>query len=285
MNEIWHDLVHFFSDKSSPENGNYLVISGTHLFYAAGFIIAAGALSLWQQLKLEKSLLIGTLRTFVQLIAVGYLIKIIFGLDSPWLILGYFCFTAVMATLVVRSNIHAFTNSLFLPTVLSILVTGFAVTFTVSGVIVGATPWWEAQYFVPLGGMISGNAMSAVTIAFRNWFSGLRTHKNDIEMRLALGATPREASASAFQESLKLGMLPTITGMMSVGLVQLPGMMTGQILAGAAPTHAVRYQIVVMLMLTSATAIASFLALHFARKQSFGERDNLILPPEEKGKK
>lgn len=268
----------------AAENRDYLVIGWVELGISVMFVMAAGALSLWQNLQLTRSLLIGTIRTFIQLIAVGFLIKFIFRLESPWLVLGYFAVTAVVAAQVVRGAVKEKGTSLFLPTLLTILSVGFIITWSVVGIIVGAHPWWEPQYFVPLGGMISGNVMSAVSIGLRKWFEGMRSHRQEVEMKLVLGATPAEASANIFRESLKLAMMPTITGMMSVGLVQLPGMMTGQILAGAAPGHAVRYQIVVMLMLTASTAFGSFLALYAVRKKSFGALANIIVSDRESEK-
>lgn len=260
----------------TPGAVSYLMIEWPQLGIAVIFVVASGVLSMIQHLGVGRSLLIGTVRTFVQLIAVGYLIKLIFHLDSPWLILGYFAFTCIMAAWVVRNNVKSSLFSIFLPSLGAILLTSFVITMCVTGGVLQASPWWEPQYFIPLGGMITGNVMTAISIGFKKWLEGIKDHAGDVEMRLTYGASLQEASREVFRECMKLAMMPTIMSMMSVGLVQLPGMMTGQILSGVDPTHAVRYQIVVMLMLTAATAFGSYLALLWARRRSFGPMANLL---------
>ena len=119
--------------------------------------------------------------------------------------------------------------------------------------------------------MLAGNAMNTIALALDRFFADLRLKRDEVELRLLIGATPAEACADVFKDALRAGMIPAINSLMGVGLVSLPGMMTGQILAGAAPQEAVRYQVVVMLMLVATTALVSFLALLQIRRRCFGQ--------------
>jgi len=143
--------------------------------------------------------------------------------------------------------------------------------------IVGVTPWWEARYFIPTAGMVIGNSMSALAISVERFFSQMRRQRELIEMKLSLGADYREASEEIFRSSVKAGMIPSINAMMGVGLVFLPGMMSGQILAGADPLVAIRYQIVVMFMLVGSTALSSIIVMLIVRRRCFGSGEELLL--------
>jgi len=125
--------------------------------------------------------------------------------------------------------------------------------------------------------MVIGNSMSALAISLERFFRDLRQQRDQIEMQLSLGAGYREASAEIFRNSVKAGMIPSINAMMGVGLVFIPGMMSGQILAGIDPMIAIRYQIVVMLMLVGATALSSVTIMLLIRKRCFGSGEELLL--------
>ena len=131
--------------------------------------------------------------------------------------------------------------------------------------------------FIPLGGMIAGNSMNAITIALERTFADFRDGRDRIELALSLGATYQEATADMLRQAIKAGMIPSINALMTVGLVSLPGMMTGQILAGSNPVIAIEYQIVVMLMLVASTAIGSTTVVHVVRRLCFTRYSQLIL--------
>lgn len=127
--------------------------------------------------------------------------------------------------------------------------------------------------------MVIGNSMSALAISLERLFSQMRQERDLIEMKLSLGADYREASNEIFRTAVKAGMIPSINAMMGVGLVFLPGMMSGQILAGADPLLAIRYQIVVMFMLVGSTAISSIVVMLVIRRRCFGSGEELLLTP------
>jgi putative ABC transport system permease protein len=134
----------------------------------------------------------------------------------------------------------------------------------VIGVIVRVRPWYEPQYIIPIAGMILGSAMTSAALAGDRLQGDLRVRADEVEARLALGFSGREAVQPMARTALRAAMIPTVNGMMTVGLVQLPGMMTGQILAGSAPLLAIKYQLVVVFMQAAATALASLLFVRLA---------------------
>ena len=255
----------------------YIDIDLVQLGIASGFVLLGGVLSLVQRLGLGRDLAVGTVRTFVQLIAMGYLLEIIFGLEAALPVVGLYVVQTWFAARIVRGRVKERSVDFFAPTLMAVQGSFFLVTFCVTAFIIGAQPWWKPQYFIPIGGMVAGNSMNALSLALDRLFSDLRNRRAEVEMRLGLGADPREATEDIFRSALRTGMMPSINSMMGVGLVSLPGMMTGQILAGAAPGAAVRYQIVVMLMLVASTALAAFIVLHLVRGRCFGRAQELLL--------
>ena len=147
------------------------------------------------------------------------------------------------------------------------MISFFTVAFVVTAVIIDVQPWWEPRYFIPLGGMVIGNSMNAIAIALERMLGEMRSRQNEIEMQLCLGADSIEASKEIVKNAMQAGMIPSINSMMAVGMVFIPGMMTGQILSGSDPLIAIKYQIVVMVMITGATAIGTLLAILLVRKR------------------
>jgi putative ABC transport system permease protein len=144
-------------------------------------------------------------------------------------------------------------------------------------VIVGQDPLYDPRYVIPLGGMIIGNSMNACAIAFERFHSLMKRDHRLILTMLSLGATGKEATATQFKEALKAAFLPILITMSATGMVVLPGMMTGQILSGTAPITAVRYQIAIMMGITSSNALVAYLILCLENKEFFNERHQFLL--------
>lgn len=255
----------------------YYLIEWHQLALSALFLVVAALLSLKYRLGLQKDLLVGAVRCFVQLLVMGYLLEIIFGMQSALMVMGLLLVMGFFATRIAVDRVRQPGIPLMMPTFIAIQISFFLVTFLVSGCIIGADPWWTPQYAIPIGGMIAGNAMNTISLALDRFFADMRLRRHEVELRLLLGADPIEASADIFRDALRTGMIPSINSLMGVGLVALPGMMTGQILAGANPQDAVRYQVVVMLMMVATTAMVSFLALWLVRRRCFGPAANILL--------
>jgi putative ABC transport system permease protein len=255
-------------------------ISLVQLLFGLVFILAAGMTSVLHSLRLERDLLVGTVRTFVQLFIMGFILKFIFNLSSGWLVTGVFAFMILFAAREIRARVREQQVSFFFPLLISMAVSYFLVAYLVTAVLVGVKPWWQPQYFIPLGGMIIGNSMNAIAIALERLLGDLRERRSEVEMKLCLGADYKEASQDIVRNAMRSGMIPSINSLMGVGIVFIPGMMTGQILAGADPLVAIRYQIVVMIMLVGATAIGSLMVVLLVRKLCFGTGERLLLKPE-----
>ncbi len=254
-----------------------LQIGNVQLLIALGFILFAGITSVIHGLRLEKDLFWGTARTFVQLFAMGYVLTVIFRIRHPVPVLAFYLLMIGFAALIIRNRISERSVAFFLPTLISMVLSYLVITFVVTAFVVGVRPWWTPQYFIPLGGMVIGNSMNAIALSLDRLFGELRSRKPEVEMMLSLGADYREASAHVFRAAIKAGMIPSINAMMGVGIVFIPGMMTGQILAGADPLVSIRYQIMVMLMLVGSTALGTLLVTWLVRRRCFGKRHELLL--------
>lgn len=228
-------------------------------------------LSWWQRLQLERDLLEGTVRTVLQLIAVGLILDVVFRVNH------WYDTAGVLAVMILVAGQNASRRGKGLPgifrmTTLSIL-TGTVVTLglLVSLGIIPSSP----RYVIPVGGMIVGNAMIASGLVLNRYRADLRRGRPEVETWLSLGASPRAAVRRILREAVRGGMIPTVDSMKTVGLVTLPGMMTGSILAGASPLSAVELQVLVMLMLTSAVMVSSVMLGIFVERASFTRHEQL----------
>ncbi|MHC5038449.1 MAG: ABC transporter permease [Planctomycetota bacterium] len=233
------------------------------------FIVMAGAASLALHLRLHGSLLWGAFRTFVQLSLLGFLLQYILAWTHPLPILLLFSGMILFAAMTVRGRIGKKGVATFLPTLVTMFLGYLVIALLVHGVIVGAKPWYAPRYFVPLSGMLVGNSLNAVALGLDRLLSDLKVRRSEVETALAVGATPAEASDAMFREALRAAMIPSINSMMAAGIVFIPGMMTGQIMAGADPVEAVKYQIVIMLMLVGSTAVTTVIVLLWVRRLCF----------------
>ncbi len=252
-------------------------ISWSHLALALVLVAVPGILSVVFRLGLVRNLAIGTLRTFVQLLAVGYLLRYVFDLDSAFAVLAMLLLmtgAAARAALARQSRRPLrFTGITFV----SMVVSAGIVTAVVTQLIIAVDPWYHPHYLIPITGMILGNCLNGIALGLERLLSDLSSQRARVEALLSLGATRWEASRDLFVGALRAGMIPTINALMVVGIVSLPGMMTGQILGGVDPLLAVKYQIVVMLMLAAGTALGSLLLLALAHRRCFDPRDRLIV--------
>lgn len=247
------------------------------LVLALGFVLLAGICSVVLQLDLHRDILWGTIRTVSQLFIIGYILRFIFQLTSPWPVLLVFTIMILFAARIIGGRVKIKEIPFMIPTAVSMLISYLLVTIVVTGVIIKAEPWYEPIYFIPLGGMIVGNSMNAIAITLERLYGDLKKQRQMIEMYLSLGAGYREASADIIRNAIGAGMIPSINSMMGVGIVFLPGMMTGQIIAGADPLISVKYQIVVMLMLVGSTALGSILVAYLVRYRCFAGDRALLL--------
>lgn len=252
-------------------------ISVFQLLICVLFIIFAGISSIKLHLGLERDIFWGTVRTFCQLYLMGFILIYVFRLENPVLIILLYAGMIFFAAWTIKSRVKEKVLPVFVPTLVTMMFSYMLVTFIVTALVVQAKPWYKAQYFIPLGGMVIGNSMTAIAIALDRLFSELRKRRKEVELMLCLGATYQEATQNILKNSIKAGMIPSINSMMAVGVVFIPGMMTGQILAGVDPMISIKYQIVVMLMLVGSTALGSILTVYFERRLCFTKAHQLKL--------
>ncbi|MDY7110363.1 MAG: iron export ABC transporter permease subunit FetB [Planctomycetota bacterium] len=250
-------------------------LSAIDLAIAGGLVLVAGVVSVLLRLGLEKRLLLAAVRTVVQLLMIGYVLKWVFDIDTLWAILP-----VVLLMILAAGHAAVHRSSRTFPGVLlravgTLAMSGFITTVIVTGVIVGAQPWYEPQYLIPLLGMVLGNGLTGISLSLDTLLEQLVERRDEVELHLALGATRWEAARDALADAVRRGMIPTINSMMVVGIVALPGMMTGQILAGADPLEAVKYQVVVMFMIAGATSTGCIIIVLLAYRRLFTPRHQL----------
>lgn len=238
-----------------------------------GFVGLAAIVSRYQELGLEKDLAVGVIRTIIQLTIVGYILSYVFA-SQHWI------FIILMLTLMIGvASLNAAKRGKGIPQAQWIVLTGIALSEGITLLlllafrIIPAT----AQYIIPISGMIIGNSMVAAGVTLNRLSSEFKLRRGEVELALSLGATPKQAALPVIQAAVKAGMIPTVDSMKTVGLVQLPGMMTGQILAGADPIQAVRYQILVMFMISGASAIASLIVVLMGYARYFTPYSQLMV--------
>lgn len=256
---------------------NIIDISYGQLMLSLVFILISGIASIKLKLGLEKDMIWGTARTFAQLFIIGYVLKYVFAIGNAYLVLLLFTGMILFAAYTIKGRVKERSVAYFIPTFISMFFSYMLVTIVVTSLIVNVQPWYLPQYFIPIGGMVVGNSMSAIAISLERIFSDIRKRREEIELYLSLGANHREATEDLTKEAIKAGMIPSINSMMAVGIVFLPGMMTGQILAGADPIISIKYQIVVMLMIVGSTALGSIIVAYIVRGQCFSEAEQIKL--------
>ena len=227
---------------------------------AAVLILITMALSTWQRLGLTKSLLIGALRATAQLTLMGYVLVTVFESTNPWLVGLLVVVMSVIAARTAASRQKEAPQErsrIFWYATFSILLsTGFTLVF-VTQCVLYVEPWYSAQYVIPMGGMIISNSMNAAALGAERFASEFKARRPEVETLLAMGASPKIACWRIVRRAIAASMMPTISGLMVVGLVSIPGMMSGQILSGVSPLLAIRYQLVVQFMIACAAAITS----------------------------
>jgi len=250
-------------------------ITNFQLAFTVILILITGGISSFLKLGLLKPLIWGTIRTFVQLTLIGYVLTYIFQIDNLGLIIliiTIMCYIASRAAIKRTPNVTGFPAIL---SFISLVASTYLVGAIVTGLIISPDPWYSARIAIPIFGMILGNSMNGIALALDRLYLEARSRAFEIEAMLTFGATPWEAVQTSVREAIRAGMTPTINSLMVVGLVSLPGMMTGQILGGADPREAVRYQIVVMLMISAAVAIGCLILVGLSYKKLFNSDGSL----------
>jgi putative ABC transport system permease protein len=246
----------------------YVELTYWQVGLAVLLLLVNGVISLALQLRMERQLLWAGARTVVQLLLVGLVLKWVFQLERWYIVLSLAAFmTLVAGVTAARRNDRRFPG-MWLNAVVSVWSSSWLVTaFAMFAVLQGVEKWYQPQYVIPLLGMVLGNTLNGISVGLSTFTEALHNRRDEVESQLCLGATRWEAARKPVQRAVRTGMIPIINSMMVVGLVSLPGMMTGQLISGMTPMEAVKYQIVIMFLIASATGLGtvSVIVLSFFR--------------------
>ncbi|NIF18203.1 iron export ABC transporter permease subunit FetB [Pantoea sp. Cy-639] len=240
---------------------NYLSLSYLDLAIASSLILVNGLLSVLLKLRLERQLFWAASRTIVQLLAIGYILGWVFRVAEWYIVLPLMLTMTLVAGNAAASHGKLRYRGLLSDSVVSIWLSSWLVTAVGLLLVLKVRPWYEPQYAIPILGMILGNTLTAVSLGIERMTRELAAGRAVVEMILSLGGSRWEAAQAAAVQAVRAGMMPTLNQMTVVGIVSLPGMMTGQILAGQSPTEAVRYQIVIMFLIAASSALGTVCAV------------------------
>ncbi|MGQ7461393.1 ABC transporter permease [Streptococcus suis] len=236
-----------------------------------GLVLVAMGISQKEKLGLTKDIFMAVVRTVLQLIFVGYILKFIFQATNVFLSSAMVLIILNNASVQANKRNPNSKKSLLHPFLALLVATCLTLTILVLS---GAIKFIPSQV-IPISGMLASNAMTAIGLSYRAMYKSFTDNRRQVLEKLSLGATVKLASQDILREAIKTGMQPTIDSAKTVGLVSLPGMMSGLIFAGVDSVHAIRYQIMVMFMLLSATSLASVLASYVAYKTYFTDNAQL----------
>ncbi len=254
------------------------VLGYFELAAAALLVVLNALLSLLLNMDLARTLLIAGLRVVVQLLLVGLVLKTVFALDSPTLVATVMLVMLAMASYEIFSRQerrYAGPWGLGIGAGTTMLATLFVTVFAL--LTLRPSPWFAPQVTIPMFGIVLGSVMSSVSISLNAFNTGIMRERASIEAQLALGINRYLALRPIQRSALRSGMIPIINQMSAAGIITLPGMMTGQILAGVAPFEAAKYQILVMFLLAGGAGLGALAATYVAVWRSTDDRDRLRL--------
>ena len=228
-----------------------------------------------QRLPLSRDVGIAIVRMTVQLGLVGIYLKTLFALDSPWLNGLWILVMLVVADLAILRRAGLRRRLFFLSTFTAVAASVLFSAAYLMLLVIKPAHLYDARYLVPMTGMILGNCLQGCVIALERFYAALRRNQDEYLTYLLLGATRSEALRPYFRDAVQAAINPTVAGMATMGLVALPGMMTGQILGGSEPWLAVKYQIAIMLCIFASTTLAVILSLKLSIGLAFSELDVL----------
>ena len=225
--------------------------------------------STWLKLGFVKTMIFAVVRMSLQLVFAGFYLIILFDLANP--ILNIFWFIGMIfiatATTIRHSNLPI--KQFFIPSFIALGISIGFVLFCLNGFVIRVDELFSAKYLIVLGGMLIGNSTRGIIIGINDFYTKIARDKSQYEFSLATGASFWEAILPYFRESMKTAINPTIATMMTLGLVWLPGMMTGQILGGSDPMVAIKYQIAIMVAIFAVTTMSVLMTILLSLQVSF----------------
>ncbi|USD40175.1 ABC transporter permease [Vibrio sp. SCSIO 43135] len=231
----------------------------------------------YYQLSLGRDIVIGVLRMTIQLLAVGVYLEYLFQLNSLWVNMLWLVLMIGIGSSSIISKAKLTKPYLFLPVTLGLTVSLVPLLILICVVVVKPTPLYNAQYLIPLAGMLLGNCLSGNIVALQNLFTAYDERKHEYEAAISLGATPIYASIPFMRAAMQKSFAPILATMITTGLVTLPGMMTGQILGGASPMVAIKYQLLIMIAIFVMMSVSITLSLRLTIARAISQEGRILV--------
>lgn len=262
----------------SATDNMQIFLTYSDIALASSLIVIVLIVSWRLRLTLTKTLLTAAIRTIVQLSFIGLILAWIFAREQWYEVLLILTIMTLIAGAAAKNRVKRSYKGLFTDTLLAVSLSGVLVTSIAIFVILRVQPWYTPQFVIPILGLILGNSLTAISLTSNQLIEAFHEQQARIEMMLSLSARPFEAAHEQIRAAIINGMTPTLNSMLVVGIVSLPGMMTGQILAGADPTQAVRYQIVTMFLICVSSTLGCTISALLIYRRFFNSRQQFILP-------
>lgn len=255
-----------------------IVLTYADIALASSLIIIVLLVSWFLRLRLTKTLVIAALRTVIQLSFIGLILAWIFAREQWYEVLIILTIMTLIAGSAAKNRVKRTYKGLLVDTLIAVSISAVLVTVIAISLILQVQPWYTPQFIIPILGLILGNSLTAISLTSNQLIENLHGQHGRIEMMLSLSATPFEAVHEQIRAAIINGMTPTLNSMLVVGIVSLPGMMTGQILAGADPTQAVRYQIVTMFLICVSSTLGCTISTLLIYRRFFNKKQQFVLP-------
>lgn len=257
---------------------SYFDIDIWGLVAAVVMVIVAAGISALMKTGVAKSLIWATARSLVQLLAMGFILEYVIRQNNVWLVIGLVALMLLAAVQITMGRATGAPKGLIGIVLLSLVVTMLLMLAIVAELIVRPKPWYAPQLIIPLTGMLLGNTVSALALGLSRFFESMRERYAEVNTMLALGATKWEAAKPSMISSIRLGLLPSVAMLASSGIVTIPGMMSGQIIAGKSPVSAAKYQFVILAAVAALTLVADSIIIALIYKRCFISYDRYFVP-------
>lgn len=251
-------------------------ISITQLILSFVFILVLLIISKIKGLSNQVLIIVASLRMTIQLIITGYLLKYILKSESPWITILILIIMESFAIFNVYKRSKVKSKGLKQLIAICFIGSSLVSIFYYITVVVGVKPWYDPRYFISICGMLLGNTMTGMSLAINSYKNALNDQRDKIEAALMLGAKPKDAVSKISREAFSSSILPTLNSMLGMGIVLLPGMMTGQILSGTDPMSAILYQITIMIAIVGTVGITTSIFTSLAYKAFFNKREQIL---------
>ena len=240
------------------------------------FVIILLIIVRYRGINRERDIIIASIRMTLQLVLIGYVLVYIFDNPSPFFTIIFIVLMEIFAIFNIFKRVKEHISyDLKKIIAISMIVGTLSSMIYFLFIVIRITPWYNPRYFIPITGMLIGNSMTGISLGVSRLISGIQSNKNRIESALMLGALPKVAVKDIVDNAFDAAVLPTINSMVGMGIVFLPGMMTGQILAGLSPVSAIKYQIAIMLGILGSVSLTVIVFINFGYKTFFNKDSQL----------